>query len=100
MPFFMELTGLRIVVDTAHGAAYHIADGVFSELGAEVIAIGNEPDGVNINQKVGSTYPETIQQAVMQRFTEQNADQIEQMSASVECGEVPVSMALDTLLRE
>jgi len=66
MPFFMELTGLRIVVDTAHGAAYHIADGVFSELGAEVIAIGNEPDGVNINQKVGSTYPETIQQAVMQ----------------------------------
>ncbi len=65
-PFFMELTGLRIVVDTAHGAAYHIAPSVFGELGAEVIAIGNEPDGVNINVKVGSTYPETLQQAVMQ----------------------------------
>ena len=65
-PFFMELTGLRIVVDTSHGAAYHIAPSVFGELGAEVIAIGNEPDGVNINVKVGSTYPETLQQAVMQ----------------------------------
>lgn len=65
-PFFMELKGLRIVVDTAHGAAYHIAAGVFGELGAEVIAIGNEPNGVNINEKVGSTYPKTIQQAVMQ----------------------------------
>ncbi|MCW8929083.1 MAG: phosphoglucosamine mutase [Gammaproteobacteria bacterium] len=64
-PFFMELTGLRIVVDTAHGAAYHIAPSVFGELGAEVITIGNEPDGVNINEKVGSTYPETLQQAVM-----------------------------------
>ena len=65
-PFFMELTGLRIVVDTSHGAAYHIAPSVFGELGAEVIAIGNEPDGVNINVKVGSTYPETLQQTVMQ----------------------------------
>ena len=65
-PFFMELTGLRIVVDTSHGAAYHIAPSVFGELGAEVIAIGNEPDGVNINVKVGSTYPETLQQAVLE----------------------------------
>lgn len=65
-PFFMELTGLRIVVDTSHGAAYHIAPSVFGELGAEVIAIGNEPNGVNINVKVGSTCPETLQQAVMQ----------------------------------
>ncbi len=65
-PFFMELNGLRIVVDTAHGAAYHIAPSVFGELGAEVITIGNEPDGVNINEKVGSTYPETLQQAVQQ----------------------------------
>ncbi len=65
-PFFMELSGIRIIIDTAHGAAYHIAPSVFSELGAEVIAIGNEPDGVNINEKVGSTYPETLQQAVIQ----------------------------------
>lgn len=65
-PFFMDLSGLRIVVDTANGAAYHIAPKVFGELGAEVIAIGNEPNGVNINEKVGSTYPETLQQTVMQ----------------------------------
>ncbi len=65
-PFFMDLTGLRIVLDTAHGAAYQVAPSVFSELGAEVIAIGNRPDGVNINEKVGSTYPETLQQGVMQ----------------------------------
>lgn len=65
-PFFMDLSGLRIVVDSAHGAAYNIAPSVFSELGAEVIAIGNEPDGVNINEKVGSTHPGALQQAVLQ----------------------------------
>ncbi|MCP3848921.1 MAG: phosphoglucosamine mutase [Gammaproteobacteria bacterium] len=65
-PFFMELTGLRIVVDSAHGAAYHIAPQVFGELGAEVISIGNNPDGININEQVGSTYPETLQKAVLQ----------------------------------
>jgi phosphoglucosamine mutase len=65
-PFFMDLSGLRIVLDTAHGAAYQVAPSVFAELGAEVIAIGNEPDGLNINDKVGSTYPETLQQVVMQ----------------------------------
>ncbi len=64
-PFFMDLSGLRVVVDTANGAAYHIAPNVFGELGAEVISIGNEPDGVNINEKVGSTYPETLREAVM-----------------------------------
>ncbi|WP_198266147.1 phosphoglucosamine mutase [sulfur-oxidizing endosymbiont of Gigantopelta aegis] len=64
--YSMELNDLRIVVDTAHGAAYHIAPSVFGELGAEVIAIGNEPDGVNINEKVGSTYPEALQQSVLQ----------------------------------
>ncbi len=65
-PFFMELNGLRIVVDTAHGAAYQIAPKVFKELGAEVIAIGNEPDGLNINKDVGSTHPEALQEAVLQ----------------------------------
>lgn len=65
-PSFMELNGLRIVVDTAHGAAYHIAPKVFAEMGAEVISIGSAPDGVNINEKVGSTYPETLQAAVME----------------------------------
>jgi len=65
-PFFMDLSGLRIVLDSAHGAAYQIAPSVFKELGAEVIAIGSEPDGLNINKDVGSTYPETIRQAVIQ----------------------------------
>ena len=65
-PFFMELKGLRIVVDTAHGAAYQIAPKVFKELGAEVFAIGNEPDGLNINKGVGSTHPEALREAVLQ----------------------------------
>lgn len=63
-PFFMDLSALKIVVDSANGAAYHIAPNVFSELGAQVIAIGNTPDGLNINEQVGSTYPETLQKAV------------------------------------
>ena len=49
------LTGLKIVVDCAHGATYHIAPAVFRELGAEVIAIGDKPNGMNINDKVGAT---------------------------------------------
>ena len=65
-PFFMDLSGLRIIIDCANGAAYQIAPSVFKELGAEVIAIGIEPDGVNINKNVGSTYPETLQEAVLQ----------------------------------
>lgn len=65
-PFFMELKGLRIVVDTAHGAAYQIAPKVLKELGAEVFAIGNEPDGLNINKEVGSTHPEALRQEVLQ----------------------------------
>ena len=65
-PFFMDLSGLRIVIDCANGAAYQIAPSVFKELGAEVIAIGVEPDGLNINKNVGSTYPETLQKAVLQ----------------------------------
>jgi phosphoglucosamine mutase len=58
------LRGLKIVVDCAHGAAYDIAPNVFHELGAEVIAIGNTPNGLNINDKVGATHPETLAVAV------------------------------------
>ena len=65
-PFFMDLSGLRIVVDAANGAAYQIAPRVFQELGAEVIAIGIEPDGLNINKDAGSTHPENLQKAVLQ----------------------------------
>ncbi|MEG0316555.1 MAG: phosphoglucosamine mutase [Comamonas sp.] len=60
----LSLHGLRIVVDAAHGAAYHIAPKVFHELGAEVIEIGCEPDGLNINDGVGATHPETLALAV------------------------------------
>jgi phosphoglucosamine mutase len=62
----MTLKGLRIVVDGAHGAAYQIAPMVFHELGAEVIAIGCSPDGLNINQEVGATHPQPLVQAVRQ----------------------------------
>ena len=55
-----SLDGLRIVIDTANGAAYTSAPTALWELGAEIITIGNEPNGTNINEKVGSTYPETM----------------------------------------
>ena len=60
----LSLHGLRIVVDGAHGAAYQIAPKVLHELGADVIAIGCEPDGLNINDGVGATHPEALALAV------------------------------------
>ncbi|RZI43019.1 phosphoglucosamine mutase [Herbaspirillum sp. HC18] len=63
-PTELDLKGLKIVVDCAHGAAYHIAPDVFHELGAEVVAIGNKPNGLNINDEVGATAPATLSAAV------------------------------------
>ncbi|MCY7305678.1 MAG: phosphoglucosamine mutase [Rhodoferax sp.] len=60
----LTLRGMKLVVDAAHGAAYHIAPKVFHELGAEVIAIGCAPDGLNINQDVGATHPQAVVDAV------------------------------------
>jgi phosphoglucosamine mutase len=60
------LKGMKIVVDAAHGAAYQIAPKVFHELGAEVVAIGCSPDGLNINKEVGATHPEALVAAVHQ----------------------------------
>ena len=60
----LTLKGMRIVVDAAHGAAYHIAPKVFHELGAEVISIGCAPDGFNINRDVGATHPEALVRTV------------------------------------
>jgi phosphoglucosamine mutase len=60
----LTLKGLRIVVDAANGAAYQIAPKVFHELGAEVIAIGCSPDGLNINKGFGATHPEALIEAV------------------------------------
>jgi len=64
-PHRLNLDGLKIVVDCANGAAYQVAPLVFSELGANVIAIANSPDGFNINDQCGSTHPELLQKAVL-----------------------------------
>jgi phosphoglucosamine mutase len=63
-PHDRHLRGMRIVVDCAHGAAYHIAPHVFHELGADVETVGVEPDGFNINDLVGATAPQALQTAV------------------------------------
>jgi phosphoglucosamine mutase len=60
----LSLRDMTIVVDAAHGAAYHIAPKVFHELGAEIVSIGCAPDGLNINDKVGATHPEALVEAV------------------------------------
>lgn len=60
------LSGLRIVVDCAHGATYKVAPLIFSELGAKLIVIGDKPDGLNINRDIGSTHPEALRQAVLE----------------------------------
>jgi phosphoglucosamine mutase len=69
-PTELDLRGLKIVVDSAHGATYHIAQHVFHELGADVTAIGAQPDGKNINAGFGATAPANLQQAVL----DHNAD--------------------------
>lgn len=60
-----SLRGLKIVLDCANGATYQVAPKVFAELGAEVLTIGDKPDGFNINREVGSTHPKGLQQAVI-----------------------------------
>jgi phosphoglucosamine mutase len=65
-PSDLSLTGLKIVVDCAHGATYHIAPNVLSELGAEVIEIGTKPDGLNINRKVGATSMKAVTGSVLE----------------------------------
>jgi phosphoglucosamine mutase len=64
IPPLMQLTDLKIVVDCAHGATYHVTPRVMDELGARVVAIGVSPDGLNINQGVGSTHLRAVQEAV------------------------------------
>ncbi|MCY1217600.1 Phosphoglucosamine mutase [compost metagenome] len=63
-PHEQDLYGLKLVVDCAHGAAYHIAPHVFHELGADVVSIGNQPDGRNINDGCGATAPGKLIEAV------------------------------------
>jgi phosphoglucosamine mutase len=69
-PAHLSLRGLKLVIDCAHGAGYHVAPPVFHELGAEVVVMGHEPDGFNINQGVGATHPETLSA----RVTAERAD--------------------------
>ncbi len=61
-----DLRGLKIVVDCAHGATYHVAPHVFHELGAEVLQLGTQPDGLNINLGCGSTHPDALRAAVLE----------------------------------
>ncbi len=69
-PSDLDLHGMRIVVDCAHGAGYHTAPHVFHELGADVVPLGTAPNGLNINDRVGATHPEALRTAVL----EQHAD--------------------------
>jgi phosphoglucosamine mutase len=64
VPHSLSLRGMKIVVDAAHGAAYHVAPDVFHELGATVVKIGCQPDGLNINDGVGATEPAALVKAV------------------------------------
>ena len=62
----LDFSNLKLVVDCAHGATYHIAPNVFRELGAEVVVMGAEPNGLNINKDCGSTEPRLLQAAVLE----------------------------------
>lgn len=62
-----DISGLKLVIDCANGSAYEVAEKVFTDLGAEVTVIGNQPDGLNINARCGSTHPELIQKEVVER---------------------------------
>ena len=69
-PPYLSLVGLKLVIDCANGAAYHIAPSVFSELGAEIVTIGNKPNGLNINDECGATSLSLLQKTVIK----ENAD--------------------------
>ena len=66
IPIGTSFMGIKVVLDCANGATYHIAPNVFAELGAEVITIADKPNGININENCGSTHPNTLAAAVLQ----------------------------------
>jgi phosphoglucosamine mutase len=86
-----SLKGLKIVVDGAHGAGYHVAPSVFHELGADVVTIGCEPNGFNINDKVGATAPQALMRAVAEHTADYgvaldgDADRLQMVDASGRC---------------
>jgi phosphoglucosamine mutase len=63
-PAELDLRGIKLVIDCAHGATYHVAGEVFHELGADVVTIGDRPDGLNINHGCGAVHPQALQEAV------------------------------------
>ncbi len=63
----VDIKGIKLVLDCANGAAYSVAEKVYSELGADITVIGNEPNGVNINDGYGSTHPEKLQEEVVKQ---------------------------------
>ncbi len=70
IPTRIKLNGLKLVVDCAHGATYHIAPNVFSELGAEVISLSSKPNGLNINENCGATDPKALRMAVIEHHAD------------------------------
>lgn len=69
-PYHLDLSHLKIVVDCANGAAYSVGPSVYRELGAKVVALYNDPDGLNINKDCGSTHPENLQKAVLKHHAD------------------------------
>lgn len=70
IPTRITLHGLKIVLDCAHGATYHIAPNVFSELGAEVVSLSSKPNGLNINDQCGATDPKALRMAVIEHHAD------------------------------
>ena len=104
----LSLKGLKIVVDGAHGAAYNVAPSVFHELGAEVFAIGCEPNGFNINDQVGATSPQALVAEVIRRQADYgvaldgDADRLQLVDSSGRCfdgDELLFAMVVDRLAR-
>jgi phosphoglucosamine mutase len=104
----LSLKGLRIVVDGAHGAAYSVAPSVFHELGAEVFAIACEPNGFNINDRVGATSPQALIAEVLRREADYgvaldgDADRLQMVDSSGRCfdgDELLYAMVSDRLAR-
>ena len=65
LPLCSHLQGMKLVLDSAHGACYKVAPAIFEELGAQIFSLGNRPNGFNINEKVGALFPKNISQVVL-----------------------------------
>jgi phosphoglucosamine mutase len=109
VPHVLSLRGLKLVVDAAHGAAYHVAPEVFHEMGAHVVSIGCSPDGLNINKGVGATSPQALVAAVLEHKADYgialdgDADRLQLVDATGRLfngDELLYVLALDRLLQQ